>query len=276
MLISFKLGQGSIVLRIKIRDSSVSTGAGLTGLTHESAGLIISTIADNEATATAYTQAAGNIETIATLGTYAAPTASKCRFKEVDATNHPGVYEIQIADARFAVSSAKSVIVSISGATNCAETDCLVPLMSFDPYDAVRAGMTALPNAVPDNSDGLPTKASMDSAFSTIKGESYSQETDSLESLRDRGDAAWANTSGLGEGAITYTVLVQKPDDSTPLEDCSVWVSTDALGDTVVAGTRTTNANGEVTFCLDAGTYYFWRYHASYSFDTNPTQLTVS
>lgn len=160
MLISYRRGQGSIVLRVKILNSSVSTGAGLTGLTSASSGLIISTIADNEATATAYTVAGSTIETIATLGTFAAPTATKCRFKEVDATNHKGVYEIQIADARFAVSNAKSLLVSILGATNAAETDALIPLSDLDPYDAVRAGLTALPNAAAEAAGGLYTRGS--------------------------------------------------------------------------------------------------------------------
>lgn len=138
MLLSYKRSQTSVVLRVKLLSSAVTTGAGLTGLAYDSAGLIISTIADNEATATAYVQDFGTIETIATLGTYAAPTATKCRFKEVDSTNHPGVYEIQIADARFAVASAKSLIVSISGAADCAETDVLIPLVDLDPYAAMR------------------------------------------------------------------------------------------------------------------------------------------
>jgi len=135
-LISYKRSQTSVVLRVKILDSSVTTGAGKTGLTSASSGLKIGTIADNESTSTAYTVAGSTIETITTLGTYATPTATKCRFKEVDSTNHPGVYEIQIADARFAVSSAKSLLVSISGATNAAETDVLIPLVDNDPYTA--------------------------------------------------------------------------------------------------------------------------------------------
>ncbi len=108
-----KNGSTSNKIRVFLPDSSSTTGAGKTGLGIASAGLIISTIADNEATATTYTAAGSTIETITTLGTFAAPTATKCRFKEVDSTNFPGVYEIQIADARFAVSSAKSLIVSI-------------------------------------------------------------------------------------------------------------------------------------------------------------------
>lgn len=143
MLVGYKRGQGSIVLRVKILNSSVSTGAGLTGLTSASSGLIISTIADNESTATAYTVAGSTIEGITTLGTYAAPTATKCRFKEVDATNHKGVYEIQLADARYAVSSAKSLLVSVSGATNAAETDVVIPLRDLDPYVSADAAVWA-------------------------------------------------------------------------------------------------------------------------------------
>lgn len=157
MLIGYKRGEGSIVLRVKILDSSVTTGAGLTGLDNSSSGLIISTIADNEASATAYTVAAGNVEDITALGTYQAPTAGKCRFKEVDASNHPGVYEIHLADARYAVSSAKSLLMSVSGATDAAETDVVIPLRDLDPYDAVRAGLSALPNAAADAAGGLPT-----------------------------------------------------------------------------------------------------------------------
>src|SRR4051812_36510195 len=109
-------------------DSTSTTGGAKTGLTFSSSGLIISTIADNESAATAYTAAGSTTETITTLGTFATPTATKCRFKEVDATNHPGIYEIQIADARWAVSSARSVIVTVTGATGAAQVDAEVQL----------------------------------------------------------------------------------------------------------------------------------------------------
>jgi hypothetical protein len=155
-LISYTHDQDSVILRVKILDSSVSTGAGKTGLLFSSAGLIIGTIADKEATTTAYTQAGSTIETIVALGTYSPPAATKCRFKEIDGTNHLGVYEIHLADARFAVASAKSLLVSISGAANAAECDVLIPLTQTDPYDNVRGGITALPNAAADDAFGLP------------------------------------------------------------------------------------------------------------------------
>lgn len=133
----------SNLIRFALKHSS--TGVGLTGLSSASSGLIISTIADNEATATAYTVAGTTIETITTLGTFAAPTATKCRFKEVDATNHKGLYEFQFDNARFSVASAKRLVISVSGATNLLDADYEIQLVQVDPYDAVRMGMTSLP-----------------------------------------------------------------------------------------------------------------------------------
>ncbi|OGS40470.1 MAG: hypothetical protein A3K77_00535 [Euryarchaeota archaeon RBG_13_31_8] len=147
----------SKIIRIKILDSSQTDGRGLTGLTYESSGLIISTIADNESVAMVYSQSSGTIETITTLGTYSMPTTDKCRFKEVDSINHPGIYEIQLANARFSVSNAKSLIISILGATNCAECDAEIQLSSVNLNDSVRGGMTALPNAAAAANGGLPT-----------------------------------------------------------------------------------------------------------------------
>lgn len=135
----------SVILRVIIRDTA---GLPKTGLAHDTAGLIISTIANNEASAVAYTQAAGNIETITTLGTYAAPTASKARFKQVDATNHPGLYEIQLANARFSVASAKELIVSVHGAASTMSVDKEIQLVAYDPDDAGDLGLTNLDAAI--------------------------------------------------------------------------------------------------------------------------------
>lgn len=138
MALEFLRKNGSIsnIIRRKLRNST--TGQGLTGLSSSSSGLIISTICDNEAAATVYTQAGSTIESITTLATFAAPTATKCRFKELDATNHPGVYEFQFADARFAVSGAKMLRVSISGATNLLEQEIKVQLTAHDLTDSAQ------------------------------------------------------------------------------------------------------------------------------------------
>lgn len=116
----------SVVLRVKIR--KLSDGSAYTGLDHTTSGLIIAAIADNEAATTSYTVTGSTIETVTTLGTFAAPTATKCRFKAVDATNHPGLYEIQLADARWAVSGARSVNITVSGASDIEQVDTVIQL----------------------------------------------------------------------------------------------------------------------------------------------------
>lgn len=143
MLISVVQSVTSLIVRIKIYSQATAYPSGLTGLTSASAGLIIGTIADNEATTTAYTVAGSTIESISTLGTYAAPTATKCRFKEADATNHPGVYELQFANARYATGG-KYLLISIAGTTtNLVQSDAIIQLVTFDPYSTTNAVGTA-------------------------------------------------------------------------------------------------------------------------------------
>ena len=119
--VMFGASPTSKIIRAKLLNSAFTDGRGLTGLSFSATGLIISTIKASEASATYYTAAASTIETITTLGTYVAPTASKCRFKEVDATYHKGIYEMQFADSRF--SATDEVLISIAGASGLSETD---------------------------------------------------------------------------------------------------------------------------------------------------------
>lgn len=172
MLLDYVNGQTGVILRVKLRQDTTGAapGKGITGLTSGSAGLIIGTIADNEASSTAYTSGGSTVETITTLGTYATPTASKCRFKEVDATNHPGVYEIQLANARYAVSSAKSLLVSITGVSGLMDCDVTVPLRSVNPYDGVRFGMSALPNTACTTNASLLTSGTGTDQLSVSSG----------------------------------------------------------------------------------------------------------
>lgn len=201
MLIDFKRGQGSIVLRVKILDSGVATGAGKTGLSSASSGLIIAAIADNEATTTAHTVAGSNVESITTLGTFAAPTGGKCRFKEVDATNHKGVYEIQLADARYAVSGAKSLLISISGAAGAADCDVCIPLRDVDPYDAAKFGMSNLDAAVSSRLASVSYTAPDNATIAAIAGYVDTE----IAAIKAKTDNLPPNPAASGE-AMTLTV----------------------------------------------------------------------
>jgi hypothetical protein len=157
MLINYRHGQSGVILRVKILDAMSTSGGGLVGLTHSTTGLAISTIADNESSPVSYTSAGGTIETVTTLGVYQAPTSGRCRFREVSSTLHRGIYELHLSDARFAVSGARSLLISISGGANVVECDALIPLTAVDPY-AVNGGFdpwsVALPGAYTGNAAG--------------------------------------------------------------------------------------------------------------------------
>lgn len=102
------------ICHIFIQDTSSVTGGGLTGLTFDSSGLTGYYMRSGASAAVQLTMV-----TIGTLGTYAPDTAAKCGFKEVDATNMPGVYEIQLANNCLAT-GADAVTVMFKGATNMA------------------------------------------------------------------------------------------------------------------------------------------------------------
>jgi hypothetical protein len=245
MQILRKRASTSNILRLMLRDSS--TGAGLTGLTNASSGLIISTIADVESSATAYTAGGSTIETISTLGTFAAPTATKCRFKEVDATNHPGLYELQFADARFAVSNARALRVSISGATGLLTRDLTVQLTSFDPDDAIRAGLTSLPNANAEASGGLPTLSAAQASNGTIQANVHRWLTGTPNSLQSGRVDSYI-------GAITAGVIAAASFASGALD--AVWSTATrtltAFGFSVTIGTNSDKTGYTLTSAYDA------------------------
>jgi hypothetical protein len=65
--------------------------------------------------------------------------------------------------------------------------------------------------------------------------------------------------SGAGATSITLTITENGLAGGTKVADADVWLSSDSAGLVVVAGTKQTNASGQVTFLLDVGsTYYLW------------------
>jgi len=106
--LQLKKGTLSKTLKVFIQDSSSTTGAGLTGLVFNSASLTAHYIREGDASATAITLVTATVGTFTSSG-----------FKEVDATNMPGWYEIGTPDAALAT-GADSVGVILKGATNMA------------------------------------------------------------------------------------------------------------------------------------------------------------
>lgn len=65
-----------------------------------------------------------------------------------------GYYRLDLPDAAFA-GGANGVMIG-GTVTGMVVIGCYVPLVDYDPYDAVRLGLTALPNAAADAAGGLP------------------------------------------------------------------------------------------------------------------------
>lgn len=139
-----KKGVTSQILEIFIQDTRAGDGGGLTGLVFNSAGL------------TCYyhrnTGAAGG--TAVTLVTMTVGTFTSSGFKEIDATNMPGWYQLCLPDAVFA-SGADSVSAHLKGASNMGTVPLEIQLIDIDLNDTVRAGLTALPNAAAGAANGL-------------------------------------------------------------------------------------------------------------------------
>lgn len=132
---------------IFIQNSSVSTGAGLTGLVFNSAGL------------TAYYVVERGAATAITLVTLASATAAYTSggFIAVDGTNMPGLYRFDVPNALFATAGTDKVVVMLKGATNMAPVLLEYQIVAFNPDDAVRLGLTAIPNVAQGTSGSLPT-----------------------------------------------------------------------------------------------------------------------
>ncbi len=87
-------------------------------------------------------------------------------------------------------------------------------------------------------------------------------------------DAKVSDIDVIGPGALSCT-WTQRDGSGNPMDNVQVWITTDEGGANVIAGTRLTDSSGEVTFMLDAGTYYVWREKGGFDF-TNPQSWTVS
>ncbi len=110
--------------------------------------------------------------------------------------------------------------------------------------DAGTAGMTTAQTEI--NTGGTAT---------------FSGTADSLEAIRDRGDAAWTTGGGGGSGSGARTVTVTVTDGTDPLQNAVV-----RMTEGVNTYTATTNVSGVATFNLDDATYTVAISKPSYSY----------
>jgi hypothetical protein len=184
MKLSIAKGSTSVLVRIFLSDSSSTTGAGLTGLTSGSSGLVCYRARDDDGNAggTAISLSGG------TRGTW-----SSGGFVEKDSTNMPGIYEFGIPDAALATGS-RSVDIMFKGATNLAPLPMEIELTGWNNQDAVHGGLSAIPNATAGAAGGIFIAGT--NAPVTITGSGAA-----LTLTSTGGNGQGMNITGQGSGA---------------------------------------------------------------------------
>ena len=119
--LTLKKALTDVTVYLFVQDSSKTTGEGLTGLAYNTANLVAS-----------YVRPLGS-RTAITLATLAAVDSahSDGGFKEIDATNMPGVYRLDLPDAVCAT-GVPSAVVMLKGASNMTPVLLEIQLTDFD------------------------------------------------------------------------------------------------------------------------------------------------
>lgn len=142
---TFKKGATSQTVYFRVFDSSSTTGGSLTGLVFNTANLVCY-----------YVRVLGSATSI-TLATQTVTGAySSGGFVQVDATNMPGIYRLDLPDAVLATGVDRATVLC-KGATNMVPVQVDVELVAYDPQAATNLGLSGLPTANPGANGGLPT-----------------------------------------------------------------------------------------------------------------------
>jgi hypothetical protein len=156
--LTVKIGSTSRIEHIFLLDSASTTGAGKTGVT--TTGTTAYYIRNGESAPSVIT-----LDGTGTVGTYVSGD-----FLQVDSANMPGVYELHVPNGVFASATGVNHAVVMIKGTGFAPIVLEYDLVAYDPTDAVRLGLTALPNANAAASGGLLTSGTGANQITTSSG----------------------------------------------------------------------------------------------------------
>ncbi len=169
MKVSIVAGATSQSVNVFVQNSGSATGAGLTGLAYNASGL------------TAYysfTGASAGSVAISLVTLAATTTAwSSGGFIQIDATNMPGWYRLDIPNAALAGSSGRVVSVHLQGASSMAPVPFEIELTGWNNQDAVHGGLSALPNTACTTNASLLTSGAGTDQISVSSGKLLLQAT---------------------------------------------------------------------------------------------------
>jgi len=230
MKLSILAGSTSQTVNVFIRDSSSSTGAGLTGLAFDSASL------------TAYYMLPRAAAVSITLATQTVTGAfSSGGFVEISSANAPGWYRLDIPDA--ALASGRFVDIHLKGAANMAPLPIEIELTGWNNQDGVRGGLTALPNAAANANGGLPILSSSGTtlAYTLSTLTTYTGDTPQTGDSFARIGATGSGLTSLAPSATALSTAVWTAPPTGFL--AATFPGTVASTTNITAGTITTVTN---------------------------------
>lgn len=154
--LSIVAGATSVSVPIFLQNSSVSTGAGLTGFA-PAGGSILSGL-------TAYYSFLGSLAGSVAISLTAPAAVNSAwgsgQLVEIDATHMTGVARFDVPNAVLAAAKGRTVVIKFSGGTNVADCTLEIELTGWDNQDSIRGGLTALPNTACTSNASLITSGS--------------------------------------------------------------------------------------------------------------------
>lgn len=233
-----KAGATSQTIYVEILDSTSTSGARKTGLAFNTSGL------------TAYYVRNGGSATAITLATLAAANSaySSGGFKEVDATNMPGIYRLDLPDAAVAA-GVSDVVVTLRGATGMVQVSSNIQLTGADLQDSTFLGLSPYTFGITDSGTaqsvagttiqlkaGAPAYDISGSTVIVTSATTGAGQSRSILSYNTSTKTATVDTWGTTPtGTITYVVI------GTPPASTSVPVPANV---TQFGGTAITSAAG--------------------------------
>jgi hypothetical protein len=226
------LGVTDRSILVFIPDPASNDGSGLTGLAHSAITVSYTRVeTDNDVVVTDVTSSLSALTNLT-------DAHADWGWKEVSNTLAPGLYRLDVADAVFAAGAWYAVVYVMVTASAAAATPKAFRLRAINDLDAVRMGLTALPNAAAEASGGLPTLSAAQSSSGTIptnvlaiSGDATA--ADNLESYLDGSEFmpvdAHAQEFSVSGGSLT----TKKPDGTTDTAYSPKTVTSDAAAEPI-------------------------------------------
>lgn len=266
MKLQVKKGSTDVTLIVFIQDSTSTTGAGKTGLAWNTGSLVCYYARPRVASAQL------SLATQTVTGAH-----SDGGFVEIDSTNLPGFYRLDLSDAVVAT-GVDSVAVMLKGATGMAPTPLEIMLVAYDPQDSAGLGLSRIDAtvgsratqtsvdtvddfldteiaAIKAKTDNLPASPAATGdipSAATIATTVWANATRTLTSFGTLVSDIWANATRT-LSAFGFSVTVGTNNDKTDyvLSTAGVNAVADQIWDEATSGHQTAGTTGKAL--TDAG-----------------------